>query len=261
MKVYIDLVILLNYFTDLILLMSVNYILRRNVKTYRLFLGALFGSITLLILFIKLNAVIMFLFKILVSVFMIIICFGYGDINYFFKNIIYFYLVSMLLGGAITFLNNQFSYTNNGFVFINNGLNISYLIILLIVLFIYILYMKCFINLKNNYSNYYKCNLFINNNEYICNAFLDTGNKLKDPITGKSIVLIDKKVIKDDIDNYWYVPFNSLNNHGLLKCYKGDKLIINNKCFYNFLVGISDNDFFIDGINCIINNNVMEGLK
>ena len=34
-----------------------------------------------------------------------------------------------------------------------------------------------------------------------------------------------------------------------------------NKCFYNFLVGISDNDFFIDGINCIINNNVMEGLK
>lgn len=260
MKIYLDLVIILNFILDLILLMSVNYILRRNVKEYRLIIGSLIGSLTLLLLFIKMNNFLLFLYKVLVSFVMLIVCFGYKDILYFFKNVLYFYMVSMLIGGAIDFLNNQFSYTNDGLVFINNGLSISYLIIIILCFFIYFIYINCFINLKNNYSNYYSCKLYFNNQIIDCNAFLDTGNKLKDPYSNKSIILLDSKYINCD-SKYFYVPYNSLNNHGLLKCYKGDKLVINGKECNNFLVGISDNNFFMDGIDCIINLSVMEGLK
>ena len=34
-----------------------------------------------------------------------------------------------------------------------------------------------------------------------------------------------------------------------------------NKIYDKFLLGISNEKFYIDGIDCIINNSVMEGLK
>jgi hypothetical protein len=58
-----------------------------------------------------------------------------------------------------------------------------------------------------------------------------------------------------------YVPYNSLNNSGLLECYKCKYLEIDGKCYDKFLLGISNDSFFMDGIDCIINNSVMEGLR
>ena len=263
MKVYLDLVFILNFLFDLILLISVNYILRRNTKTFRLLLGSFFGSITLLLMFIKMNNIIILLFKLLVSIVMLMITFGFKDIKYTIKNITYFYLVSMLLGGGIEFLNNQFSYSNNGLVFRNNGLQISYGIVIIVALFIYFKYIRVFKDLKNNYSNYFKCKIYFNKKQnIILNAFLDTGNKLKDPYSNKSIILVDEEKIKDiKIERPVYVPYNSLNNHGLLTCFKCLKLEIDGKVFDKFLVGISKEKFYMDGIDCIINNHVMEGLR
>ena len=96
----------------------------------------------------------------------------------------------------------------------------------------------------------------------VFNAFLDTGNKLKVAYLNKSIVLVDKDKIEDiDMQNPIYVPYSSLNNHGLLECYKCLKLEIDGKIYDKFLLGISNEKFYIDGIDCIINNSVMEGLK
>ena len=263
MTIYIDAVLLLNFMFDFILLLSVNYILRRNTKIFRVILSSLFGEVTLLFLFIELNNLVFLIVKILISMIMILICFGYKDIKYYFKNTLYFYLVSMLLGGAIDFLNNQFSYSNNGLVFTNNGLGISYGIVLIIGIFLYFKYIRAFKSLKNNYSLYYKCKIFIDkDNSLIVNAFLDTGNKLEIPYLGKSIVLVDKECLDDvKINNPIYIPYNSLNNHGLLECYKCLKLEIDGKMFDKFLLGVSNEKFFMDGIDCIINNSVMEGLR
>lgn len=263
MKVYVDLVLIVNFLIDLILLISVNYILRRNVKWWRLGLGSLFGSTTLIILFIDMNNIMLMIFKLLVSFFIIIIAFGYRDIKYTSKNIIYFYLVSMLLGGGIEFLSNQFKYSNEGLIFMDKGLGISYSVVIIISLFLFFKYIKCFSELKNNYSNYFKCKIYFDNKQSIVlNAFLDTGNKLKDPYSNKSIILVDKKKIDDiKVRSPVYVPYNSLNNHGLLTCYKGFKLEIDGRCYDKFLIGISDEHFYMDGIDCILNNTIMEGLR
>ncbi len=263
MKIYLDVVIIINFIFDLILLMSVNYILRRNTSLKRLLLSSLIGSITLFIMFIKLNIILIMIYKVIVAIIMLLAAFGYKDFNYFKKNITYFYLVSMLMGGGIYFLNSQFSYTNNGLVFTNNGLQVSYSIILIISLIIYFKYIVSFKGFKNNYSNYYKCKIYFNEDCFIVvNAFLDTGNKLVDPYTLKSIILIDRNKIKDiKVDKPIYVPYNSLNNHGLLECIKALRLEIDGKTYNKFLVGISKQNFFMDGIDCIINSKIMEGLK
>ena len=253
MKVYLDIVILLNFLFDFILLCSVNYILRRNCNYFKIVCSSLFGEISLLLLFVDVTTILFLFIKVFISMIMIFICFGYKDSKYYFKNLLYFYLVSMLLGGAIQFLENQFSYDND----------FNYLTILILGLFLYFKYIKSFKLLKNNYSYYYKCKIYFDeNNSIIFNAFLDTGNKLSVPYLGKSIVLVDRNKICDlDVKDPIYVPYNSLNNHGLLECYKCLRLEIDGKCFDKFLVGVSNENFYIDGIDCIINNFLMEGLR
>ncbi len=263
MKVYLDVVIIINYIFDLILLLSVNYILRRNTKILRILGGSFIGSVTLFVLFFRLKMIWLLIYKFVVSIIMLLVTFGYKDFNYLKKNIIYFYLVSMLLGGGIYFLNSQFSYTNKGLLFNNDGLKISYIIVVLLALLCFFKYMLSFKDLKNHYSNYYKCKIYFDDSHFVLvNAFLDTGNKLKDPYSNRSIILINKNKVKDiKIRSPIYVPYNSLNNHGLLTCFKALKLEIDGQIYDKFLVGISEKNFFIDGIDCIINSNVMEGLK
>lgn len=264
MTVYVDFVFLINFIFDLILLMSVNYILRRNISMKRMIVGALVGEITLVLMFIKICNILLLLIKLFISFIIVIVAFGYKDIKYTSKNITYFYLVSMLLGGGIEFLDNQFSYTNEGLIFVDNGLSImSYGIVLLIGLIIYYFYLTKFKELKNNYSNYYLCRVFFDKSQFVeVNAFLDTGNKLKDPYSDKSIILIDKdKIDEIEVSRPLFVPYNSLNNHGLLTCYKGFRIEIDGKSYDKFLIGVSEEHFYMDGIDCIINNLIMEGLK
>lgn len=249
MKIYLDLIFILNFSFDFILLTSINYILKRNIKIKKIILGSLFGSITIITLFIRFSSLIIFLIKTLTALIMLLITFGYKDFNYLKKNLIYFYLVSMIMGGGIYFL--------------KDSLSLNYIIILILSLILYLIYIKSFKDLKINYNNYYNCHLYFDDYNYISlSAFLDTGNKLKDPYSNKSIILVAKNRLSNvKIRSPIYVPYNSLNNHGLLTCFKPSKIVIDGLENKNFLVGISEEKMFIDGIECIINLNILEGLK
>lgn len=107
MKVYIDIVFFTNFLFDFILLLSVNIILKRNMKIYRIILGALTGTLTLLMLFIRMNSLTLFLYKLVISIIMVLITFNYKTIKYTFKNLYFLYIVSIIMGGFLYFINNQ----------------------------------------------------------------------------------------------------------------------------------------------------------
>jgi len=249
MTIYIDLVIIVNYLFDLIILLSINYILRRNIPLKKIMLSSLIGEGTLILLFIPLNTWFLMIIKLLWAILICLTCFGYQDFNYFKKNLFYFYMVSMLLGGSIYFLKEQ--------------LNNCYLIVLILGIFLFYKYMISFHSLKNNYSNYYNGKLYFDKDHYILvHAYMDTGNKLVDPYTNKGIILIDQEKIIDYLpDKYLYVPYHSLNNRGLLSCFKGFCLEIEGKKILEFLIGVSHEKFYMDGIDCIISTKIMEDLK
>ena len=262
MKIYLDLILILNFIFDFLLLLSVSIILRRNVKINRIMLGAFFGGISIFTLFMKLNSLQLFLIKVVISIFMILISFGYKNIRYTLKNIIFLYLASIILGGFLYFLNIQFSYKNNGLVFYHNGLSINFIFLIIfspIILYIYIKESK---KLRTNYSNYYKVNLYITDNTIIkLNAYLDTGNKLTDPYKKRPIILIDKKELLFDINEFKMVlvPYETVGNQGLLRCIKAKKINIEGVGEKkNFLVGIMEDKIKIDGVNCIINTKLLE---
>ena len=92
MVIYIDLVFLINFILDYLLLLTVNVALKRYARLYKLILGALFGSISLLSLFIPLNSVTLSLLKLFMAIIMSLISFGYKNIKYTLYNILYLYM-------------------------------------------------------------------------------------------------------------------------------------------------------------------------
>ena len=101
MKIYVDLIILLNFFLDFLLLLSVSLILKRNARFIRILFGALIGGLSILSLFFNFNSFTLFIFKVFISILMIFISFGFKDFKYTLNNFIYLYLLSIILGGFL----------------------------------------------------------------------------------------------------------------------------------------------------------------
>lgn len=261
MKVYVDLVFLLNLYLDFLLLVTTSVVLKRNTSLKRMVLGALAGSLSIFFLFYSINTFFLFLFKIGIALIMIFVSFGYQNLKYFLNNFGYFYMISVILGGFLYYLNLEFSYTHIGLVFINKGFNINAIFLIIFSPVILYIYSRQAKKMKSNYNLIYKVIITLKNKEkYTLNGFLDTGNKLFDPITNKPIILLQKGVLKEENLKFYYVPFNSLNNHNLLKCIKPESVEIKGKIYKNYLLGISDKKFSLEGVECVLNNKLMEEL-
>jgi len=258
MRIYLDLIFLLNFGFDFLLLMSTSIILRRNVKVRKILLGGLLGGISTFLLFIKINSFELFLFKIIISLLMVLLTFGFKNIQYTIKNMYYLYTISIVLGGFLYFLNIQFSYKQEGLIFYHNGLSINFIVLIISSPIIIYTYIKQILNLKNNYSNYYKIDIYLKDGTIKkFNAFLDTGNKLYDPYKKRPIIIVYEKTIK--YKNVLMVPYNGVNSHGLLKCIVPEKIYIKGIGFKkNVLIGLSEEEFDIDGVNCILHTKLLE---
>ena len=257
---YLDLVFLLNVWFDFLLLLSVSILLKRNTRFKRIIFGSIIGSLTIFILFIKLSSITLFLFKIFVSILMIITTFSFKNIKYTLTNLGYFYLSSIILGGGMYLVSDLFSYSNKGLIFYQNGFKLNYIVLIIISPIIIIFYIKNSLKLKDKYSNYYKVDLVYKNNIYHLTGFLDTGNHLLDPYKKRGIVLVNLK-LNYKLEDVIYTPYNTLNHQGIVKCLKPDKLYINKQEFKDYLIGLSNKEFKIDGVDMILHSNMKGKIK
>lgn len=263
MKVYLDLVLFLNFAFDFILLLTVSVILKRNVSLKRITLGSIIGSITILVLFIPFTTLTLFVSKILLSIVIVCITYGIKDIKYILTNLFYFYIVSIILGGFLYYLNIEFSYKNIGMVFYHKGIGINYIFILLaspLILYIYTKEMK---KIKETNSYHYKVDVYLKNKKIVrLNGFLDTGNTLVDPYKKRKVVIANSNELEKYINetNYILVPYESVNGRGIIKCLKVDKIYIEGIGIKtDVLVGITKDKIKKNGINCILNYLLLEG--
>lgn len=241
MRVYLDIIFIINFIFDFISLLGTSIILKRNTKLFRIILGSILGELSILSLFIRFNSFELILLKIVLSILINYIVFSFHDIRHFSTNLYYFYLIELLLGGLLYMVKSN-----------------NYLIeILLGIIFIYF-FTKSIKKLKNNYNKYISIRLDINNNTYKLNAFLDTGNKLKDPYLNSPIIILDNN--KFNLNGDILVPYNTCNSNNILRCIKGSNLYVNNKRINKkFLIGLSNN-INLDGVDCIFNEELMEGI-
>lgn len=248
MTIYIDLVILLNYFFDSLILLTVNTTLKRNISIKKILFVSLLGELSLLG-FLLSNKYLLILLKLEISLILNILTFKYKDIFYTVTNVLYFYMVSIILGGFIYYLKLN---------------NLSYFFILLLVPLILYLYIKQNLNMKTTINKTYPLTIYFPNKRKLSlTGFVDTGNKLRDPVTKKWVVLVNKKLLQGviRIRTPIYVPYHSLNNKGLVECIKPEKLVIEGKEYTNFLIGLMDSKVMINSSDCILNLEILEELN
>lgn len=190
---------------------------------------------------------------------MCIASFKYKNIKYTIKNIIFLYISSIVLGGALYLLNIELSYKNQGIIFYKNKLSINFIILLIstpIILYIYIKESK---NLKNNYSNYHKIEMKIKDKTIKCNGYIDTGNKLKDPYKKRPIILMNNNYLQIKNINKIIVPVHTIIGTSIIECIKIKELKIDNETIKKeVLLGFINKKIQIDGIECLLNNEIME---
>ena len=158
-------------------------------------------------------------------------------------------MTSIILGGFTYYLSVEFQ-------------NINYLLLLISPLILYV-FIKSIKALKEIKNYYYKIKIVFENGKNLeLTSFLDTGNKLIDPITNKPIILINKKLLKGSINirSPMYIPYNTINHHGLLECIKPSYIEIENKKLKNYLIGLSEESFKLNGIDCLLNYKILEDL-
>lgn len=245
MVVYIDLVFIINLIFDFCLLTTTDLLLKRHTTYRRILIGALLGELSIITLFVNFNNVTSFIFKIFLSIIMSIGTFKYRNLKYTFYNVLYLYLVGIILGGFIYYLFNEFQ--------INREYSFKYLIILFLSPIVLIVYYRLTIRFKNNYNNRHTLSFTYGDNKFEGIAFLDSGNKLVSPISGKPIILVEKEYITLHKLKLLPVPYNALNHHGIVNCFKPDLLLIDGKETKDVLIGISEVRFNIEGCNALLN--------
>lgn len=248
MTVYIDLVCIINFIYDFLILLTVSFTLKRNRKIYYYILSSLIGVLSIFLLFLKINNIILFLLKILISIIMVIVAFGYKSIKYTISNIIYFYMTSIILAGFLYLIKGN-----------NFNFNLNYIVLLIIGPIILFIYYKSNKKLKNTYSDYYKIKIVFDNIEYNLVSFYDNGNNLKDPISRKSIIIVGNSRLEKiyNIRSPVYVPVITVKGTHLMKCFKPSYIILNDKKIYNYLIGESSIKFN-DGVECLLNKSLKE---
>lgn len=161
------------------------------------------------------------------------------------------------------YLNIEFSYKSIGLTFKRYNLSISYVFILLFSPIILYLYSKQLKELKNKFSNYYLVDIYLNNDVISVRAYLDTGNNLCDPYLKRPVIILNKRKIIYDINEFKMVlvPYKTISGNDILECIIASKVEIKGiGSKNNVLIGLSDNNINIDDVDLILNTKLLEDI-
>lgn len=259
MVVYADTVFAVNFVSAYILLYILKTVIyKASVRKRRLVLSAVIGAGSATLVFcIEMPVIITYALR-LVSVSAMLFTAFFELRKQIFKQIMWF----LMLGGIVTFSmvfivslarEPLQIITKAGIVYFDIPPWI-FLILLAVSYLIMVLFIKMFKNRKN--KKYYIMSVTHNNKTITVPALFDSGNLLKEPITGKYVNILEWESAKKLFDlncgfaeigshaeemKLWAVPFKSLGNQsGILFAFIADKIEIpeEKKCLDKSFIGI-----------------------
>lgn len=210
MTIYIDIVFIENLIMNYIILFATGIILKIKRNNVRLIIGSLIGSVyTVMTYIITIKIYSNFFVKILLSIIMVYISFNPQSIRNLWKQLVVFYLTSFIFGGAafalIYIVKPQEILMKNGLFLGTYPLKTVILstIIAFIIIVITFKIVRSKISKKDIYKN---VRIYIEDKFLEVKAMLDTGNMLKEPITGKPVIVVEHTCL------YEVFPKEILNN-------------------------------------------------
>lgn len=210
MTIYVDIVLLENLCMNYIILFGTAYIMKIKVKHIRILLASLIGAVYAVVAYAGVFPIYANLItKIILSICMTYIAFNPKKLKGLIKELLLFYLVSFSLGGCafalLYIVRPQDIFMKDGVYIGTYPLKIALLggITGFVITYIAIKIVKTRITKS---EIIYKAVIKIEEQELEINVLLDTGNMLKDPISGNAVIMVEKNRL------YKIVPKELLDN-------------------------------------------------
>lgn len=245
MTVYWDMMFLINFAIDYIILYSTakTLFLKRNI--FKILSGALIGGIYGIFAFEK-----SFVFNTLTYIFVtfFILYVTFSKLN--FKIVSTFYIISFLFGGISGYLNNLYGVIkmSNGFFYIENNL-LAVLLGVVLSSFIVVISLKLLKRNTIKLRQIKTVDIFCDGKSVTVSGMLDTGNLLLDPITKYPVILVNfsdiKQIINEDLEKFLeendnlcvninrriinkirLIPYKNSSSNDILKGFKPDYIVI-----------------------------------
>ena len=216
MTIYIDVIIIENLIMNYIILYATGLISKNKISYIRIFLASCIGAIYAITEYmLKIGVYSNIIVKTLLAIIMVVVAFCPQNVKKLCKQLVLFYLTTFTFGGVATYLIYVLKPQN---IIIKNGMFVgSYVLKVIFIGAIVgtIILITAFKFAKNKITNkdmFCKVKIVLNGKELILNAMVDTGNLLKEPITGSSVVVVERTSLYD------ILPKEILNNTESILC-------------------------------------------
>lgn len=210
MTIYIDIVLVENLIMNYIILLATGIVLKIKIKHVRLILASLLGATYSIMSYSGLIKIYNnFLLKIILSILIIYIAYNPQSVKKMWKDLLFFYLISFVFGGAafalIYIIKPQDILMKNG-LFLGTY-PLKTVILGTIVAFLIVISTFSIIKRKITSKDLIcEIEIGIENKKIETKALVDTGNMLKEPITNTPVVVVEHTLL------YNYLPKELLNN-------------------------------------------------
>lgn len=210
MTIYIDIIIVENLIMNYIILYATGLISKNKIYYLRILLASFIGAIYVAVQYIsKLNIYSNMFIKTILSIIIVFIAFNPQNIKKMWKQLILFYLTTFTFGGVATYLIYVLKPQD---IIIKNGMYVGTYVLKVIFIgallgaIILIVAFKFSKNKITKNDMICKVKIKLNGKEIILNTMIDTGNMLKEPITGNPVIVVERTVLYD------LIPKEILNN-------------------------------------------------
>ncbi|MDE7235957.1 MAG: sigma-E processing peptidase SpoIIGA, partial [Helicobacter japonicus] len=197
--IYLDVLICVNLFINYFLLLAVAKFLKIYFKRKRIIAAAVLGAFySLYILLPKINIIVSFLIKVIISVTIIICAFGFHSIKQFLKQFLCFYSINFAFCGTM-FAIWYFIAPRN--LIVKNGItyfNISPLLLVTTTLISYTVTRIIQKVTGQEVPDDLFCDIVIeqSGNTQKVRAKIDTGNSLKEPFSQLPVLIVEKRTVE-----------------------------------------------------------------
>ncbi|MDE4542051.1 MULTISPECIES: sigma-E processing peptidase SpoIIGA [unclassified Thermoanaerobacterium] len=208
---YADVIFIENLIINYIILYLTKRFSRSNTNNAKLIFSSALGALYVILIFFSLpNIIYSLTFKIIISILMVAIAFGFNRFHEFIRVLSIFYLVSFIIGGTAFAL-----------IYVVN-IDIRQIIIAALFFAILLTYIGWgYISKKNIESNIlYKLHIEMDNKVRDVKAILDTGNTLHDPISNYPVAIVEYDAVKELLPEKLKNVFDSMGNESIFEMTK-----------------------------------------
>ena len=212
--VYVDILIMTNFIVDYFLLLLTAFLSGNEKKRLRLFFSSFLASLSSLLIFApEMSFAAEFSSKLVVSLVIVYIAFGFKNKIRFLKSLVIFYATNVVLAGGTVTVWSIFKprglVVRNGAVFYN--ISPFTLVLSTSVVYVLSLIISRIISSRKVKGKEYSIKLIFNSKTVTLTGFVDSGNMLSDTISQTPVIVCDYNKIKPLLDEKMNKIFSKEN--------------------------------------------------